>query len=303
VTPEARQKGILLLLRARGQMRAEDLAAHFGVSEKTVYRDVRALAAFGLPLSPLSSIGYELPRLVTVPPFDLDLDPDTEAVLLGTLAATKETPLYLKALQTDVLSAREGGPQTVAVRWAPKTDARGRSLVSPVERAYMAVRAAIDRRAAIASPELDPGDIFPGLLMRVASDWTLIAWVENAGAWRSYPLASASSAVARTSVALPVPAPSPDSWLPPAPPSKQVVHVWFPSITAAIERTRAREDAVAEFEEDGGHVFVYHVDAARRHRMVSRLLRYGDWFRVVSPASMKLTVARAATQIAQRHRR
>src|ERR671911_618425 len=41
---------LLLLLQLRGQLTASDLAEHFGVSVRTIHRDVEALGAAGVPV-------------------------------------------------------------------------------------------------------------------------------------------------------------------------------------------------------------------------------------------------------------
>jgi predicted DNA-binding transcriptional regulator YafY len=48
---------ILLLTQARGQVTADQLAAELGVSVRTIYRDVDALLAAGIPLYPAAELG------------------------------------------------------------------------------------------------------------------------------------------------------------------------------------------------------------------------------------------------------
>jgi predicted DNA-binding transcriptional regulator YafY len=60
--------GILLRLQRRGRVRALDLAQHFEVSERTIYRDIAALNELGVPIISLPNTGYELPEGFNLPP-------------------------------------------------------------------------------------------------------------------------------------------------------------------------------------------------------------------------------------------
>jgi predicted DNA-binding transcriptional regulator YafY len=70
---------IVLELQARGQQRAEDLAATFEVSKRTIYRDVLALCEAGVPVVSTPGLGYALSEGYFLPP--LRFTPD-EAVML-----------------------------------------------------------------------------------------------------------------------------------------------------------------------------------------------------------------------------
>jgi predicted DNA-binding transcriptional regulator YafY len=52
--------GIMLLLQGHRVIRAEDMAQHFGISVRTVYRDLKALEEAGLPLAAEAGRGYSL---------------------------------------------------------------------------------------------------------------------------------------------------------------------------------------------------------------------------------------------------
>lgn len=60
--------GYLLLFQSRGLMRAQDFAAHFEISERTVYRDIQALCEVGVPISAAAGEGYRLMEGYYLPP-------------------------------------------------------------------------------------------------------------------------------------------------------------------------------------------------------------------------------------------
>lgn len=74
---------ILLQLQTRERLRAEDLAATFGISKRTVYRDMAALLEMGVPVVSLPGEGYELMPGYFLPPLVLTAD-EAAAALLGT---------------------------------------------------------------------------------------------------------------------------------------------------------------------------------------------------------------------------
>src|SRR5688572_20373523 len=74
-----RMLAIVLELQARKQLRAEDLAATFRVSKRTVYRDIMALADSGVPVVAIPGQGYSLVEGYFLPPLAFSTD---EAIML-----------------------------------------------------------------------------------------------------------------------------------------------------------------------------------------------------------------------------
>ncbi|HEY1016102.1 MAG TPA: YafY family protein [Herpetosiphonaceae bacterium] len=70
---------IVLELQAHGRRRAEDLAATFEVSKRTIYRDIQALCEAGVPVVAEPGLGYALPAGYFLPPLRFTTD---EAVML-----------------------------------------------------------------------------------------------------------------------------------------------------------------------------------------------------------------------------
>ncbi len=73
---------IVLELQARGRQRAEDLAATFEVSKRSIYRDIQALGEAGVPLISVPGQGYSLMKGYFLPPLSFTVE-ETTILLLG----------------------------------------------------------------------------------------------------------------------------------------------------------------------------------------------------------------------------
>ena len=65
----------VLLLQSRRLIRAQDIAEHFGISVRTVYRDLLALQEAGVPLAAETGEGYSLVDGYHLPPVMFTLAP------------------------------------------------------------------------------------------------------------------------------------------------------------------------------------------------------------------------------------
>jgi predicted DNA-binding transcriptional regulator YafY len=73
---------ISVVLQARRQVRAADLAALFEVSERTIYRDIEALNESGIPVVAIPGKGYELVEDFYLPTVQLTLE-EAKALFLA----------------------------------------------------------------------------------------------------------------------------------------------------------------------------------------------------------------------------
>jgi len=80
--------GMTTLLQARRYTSAEQLAEQFGISVRTVYRDIRALGEQGIPVSFEVGRGYFLVQGYFLPPVSFTPDEANALLLLETLGAT-----------------------------------------------------------------------------------------------------------------------------------------------------------------------------------------------------------------------
>jgi hypothetical protein len=80
---------IVLELQARKEVRAEDLAATFDVSKRTIYRDMLALAESSVPIVSIPGQGYSLVEGYFLPPLAFNTD---EAIMLLLAAVLPPIP-------------------------------------------------------------------------------------------------------------------------------------------------------------------------------------------------------------------
>lgn len=73
---------MVMHLQGRRLVRAEDMAAHFEVSIRTIYRDIAALGEAGVPITGEAGVGYSLVRSYHLPPVMLTAD-EAAALFVG----------------------------------------------------------------------------------------------------------------------------------------------------------------------------------------------------------------------------
>src|SRR5258708_10672980 len=76
-----------MVLRLQGGrvVRASELAAHFGITERTVYRDIAALGEAGVPISGEAGVGYSRLKGSQLPPVMFTADEATSLFVGGEL--------------------------------------------------------------------------------------------------------------------------------------------------------------------------------------------------------------------------
>ncbi len=93
---------IVLELQAKGWQRAEDLAARFEISKRTVYRDMQALSESGVPVMSVPGQGYALVEGYFLPPLTFSADEALILLLGGGFMADNFDAEYRRAAQTAV---------------------------------------------------------------------------------------------------------------------------------------------------------------------------------------------------------
>ena len=95
-----RMLAIILELQSREWTRAEDLAAHFEVSQRTIYRDVQALSEAAVPIISVTGQGYSLMAGYFLPPLNFNSDEALMLILGSDFMAKNFDAQYRQAAET-----------------------------------------------------------------------------------------------------------------------------------------------------------------------------------------------------------
>jgi len=299
---------VLLALQARGAMRAEDLAAQFEVSLRTIYRDLEALSEGGVPLVATPGKGYRLMDGYFLPPLAFTATEAALLVLGGEFVKQRVDAELQSAAETALskLSSVLPADRREAVdRWrsqmhflrAPhEPDARMQHLRTAIaERQVVRLRYHAFRRA-----EAEDRDIEPLCLMYRSEYWQVGGYCRLRQGPRMFRLdridalevlperftIEARHAIPWTTQ------PEPEVTAPEA-------RVRFAAEIERWVRERQLFTLIGEEFDSRGPVFVY---AIRDEQILVRwLLSWGTGAEVIAPASLRAHMAEEARAIARRH--
>jgi predicted DNA-binding transcriptional regulator YafY len=91
---------IVLELQGKGRQRAEDLAATFETSKRTIYRDVTALCEAGVPIISIPGQGYSLMKGYFLPPLSFTTEEATMLLLGSDFMARNFDAQYRQAAES-----------------------------------------------------------------------------------------------------------------------------------------------------------------------------------------------------------
>lgn len=163
--------------------RAQTLAAVFGVSERTIYRDMERLKASGLPVAGAPGRGYRLTAALTLPPVNLTVE-ELEALHLGLAVVSDVADADLRAAaqslaaRIDTLLPEAGRVPQEGWQFDVFPFAEGSTAFHLVPALRGAVRAR--RKVQLVLSEDSPARIiWPLTLDFWGRVWTCVAWDES----------------------------------------------------------------------------------------------------------------------------
>ncbi|OAI55905.1 hypothetical protein AYO49_05090 [Verrucomicrobiaceae bacterium SCGC AG-212-N21] len=182
-----RLTGMILLLQGQRVITAEQIAEHFEMSVRTVYRDLAALGEAGVPITAEAGVGYSLMRGYHMPPVMFTADEAAALFMSGEVTEQIADDSLRQSLRSAMLKVRSVLPQekkdylrrlkdTVSVRFRQSRDELRRDSIMPIQdaivrRRCLAIHYNTANRGAISDRVVEPLG-----LVYYSRQWHVIAW-------------------------------------------------------------------------------------------------------------------------------
>jgi len=301
--------GYLLLLQSREVVRAQDLAAQFEVSERTVYRDMDALAEIGVPVVGQAGEGYRLMTGYSLPPI-MFTESEAQALFLAmAMLSGLTTPGQTQSAATTALAkVRAVLPKSIraqveALQTVLSFYTVSRARLNLDDEKFVQVQGAINQRQVVYihyhaqhSNRITAREIEPLHLAYVDNAWLVQGYCRLRQDVRNFRLDRIDHLTVRAETFAPR-----DISLGHFPEDGERVVVRFRADVVRWVRERQYfgfREAIAEAE-DGSVTMIYQVTELGQFTLW--LLGWGDGMEVLTPIELRIAIAQTAIRMATQH--
>jgi predicted DNA-binding transcriptional regulator YafY len=306
---------LILHLQSRRVVTAEELAGHFELSVRTVYRDLNALGEAGVPIVAEAGVGYSLLRGYHLPPVMFTAAEAAALATGGVLVAEMTDASVSGSMQSALRKIRAVLPReeqdrierigsgTLLLEPKPKTpDAPHRVPLMEIQDALARRRVIRLAYRAGSSREHTQRDVEPLGLAHYLQHWHLIAWCRLRQDFRDFRTDRIESATVLTETF----APRENFDL-----QDHVLRMEDrePGVTIRIRigdrganRVRREWSLGLVTEEPTPDGVVFTLTAGRLEWFVNWLLSFGPWVTVLDPPGLRDQIVAAAEAAAAHHR-
>jgi predicted DNA-binding transcriptional regulator YafY len=294
---------ILLELQRRGETRAQDLADHFEVSVRTVYRDVQAISETGVPVVATPGKGYRLMDGFFLPPVSFTSD-EAAALVLGGEFVRERVDSELRKAADQALAKLEAilpaARRDEVARWRGElTFASARAPGDEVRLGEL--RAAIHNRNVLRidywgyrRPAAESREVEPVSLVHLRDGWSVAGYCRARQAGRFFRLERIQTyEVLRETFE-----PSERHRIGPGdggPDESPEARVRF---APEVQRW-VRDRNLYLFKREESDAFVYSL--RDEHTLLHWLLGWGGQVEVLSPDSLRERIAAEASRVVEKH--
>ncbi len=299
---------IVLELQRAGKRRAEDLAATFETSKRTIYRDMEALSEAGVPVVAVPGLGYALMEGYFLPPLSFNTDEATMLLLGSDVMAQQFDAQYRAAAQSAAAKIEGVLPEKLrgevrslqeSIRFFVPGDPAEQSRLQTLRRAILDRRTVcFDYTARNPSESRPPAtrEVDPYALTHIAGSWHLTGHDHLRRARRNFRL-DRMDTLTITDRGFRRPehiafGPRPDD-------RTIIIRALFDADTARWVREARSYFTVAEEETPDGLLVILTVRDERD--VLQWLLSWGSHVHVLEPESLREQIAAEASALLARH--
>jgi len=184
-----RLMAMVVRLQGRRVVRAEDIAAHFEISVRTVYRDIAALGEAGIPIMAEAGVGYSLVKGYHLPPVMFTSEEASALSIGGKLVEHLTDASLWKQMESALMKIRSVLPRerqdyldrlerstAVISRATNATPRLSSEALTPIQRALAERRVlSLDYQAG-QRRDITKRQVEPLGLVYYADNWHLIAY-------------------------------------------------------------------------------------------------------------------------------
>lgn len=303
---------MVMFLQGRRVVRAEELAAHFEISVRTVYRDIGALCEAGVPVAGEAGVGYSLVKGYHLPPVMFTAE-EALALAVGEDLVKQFTDRSLATpMASALLKIRSVLPrdrQDDLDRLAASTAIEGRARLPAGldQRTLLPIQQAVVGRRVLRMGYRSPSgeetarDVEPLGVVYYGAAWYLVAWCRLRADFRHFKL----ERMLRLEVLPERFAARPEFSLRQhldegmAKAHRIRVRVWFDA--RAVERARRETYTSLADEKPVRGGIEATIETWSLDWLARWLLSFGCAAEALAPAELRQSVARQAREIAERH--
>ncbi|WP_342570794.1 YafY family protein [Paenibacillus sp. FSL R5-0749] len=306
-----RQLAITLELQRRKMLRAEDLAAQFETSVRTIYRDIQALSEAGVPIMGAPGHGYSLMEGYFLPPVSFSAEEavsllmgadfieqrlDTEYAMQAKSAQRKIEAILPESVRNESTRVRE--TMRTLHTLEPLTRVRVKTYLKQIRNAILEQRKIsfmyLKKMPGADGTRYNMREVSPYGLSLVQENWVLIARCDLRQDIRHFRLSRMTELSVLEDQFLLPPDFDLNSYRPPDDRNEQVFIRAKPEIADKImEALHFYMDAFEE-EEDG---VIFHFRVRHPEEILHYLLGWGGDIEVLEPESLRFRMQEVAKNI------
>jgi predicted DNA-binding transcriptional regulator YafY len=307
--------GMVMFLQGRRVVKAEDLARHFGVTVRTIYRDVAALGEAGVPIVGEAGVGYSLVKGYHLPPVMFTAE---EAIALFTggemvkqfADASIAGAMSSALLRIRSVLSRERQDELDRLAQATAIGGASRTVGDPDQRVLLPLQQAILARRVVGlsyrasgRPDDSVRDVEPLGILFHRGAWYLVGWCRLRRDYRHFRIDRMRQVGVKSERFAARPDFSLREHLLEASGEQETVaaRVWFAD--AARERVRREHHAGAVEERRRGNGAEFALTTVSLDWLARWLLSFGPDAEALAPAELRRKVRAEAERIAARHRK